>query len=72
MVVDHVSAHQSERMRRLVELRGMTEAEAAGRIDAQASDEDRLAIADEVIDTGGTLDETLRQVDELWQRLRSS
>jgi dephospho-CoA kinase len=67
-----VHAPREERLRRLVELRGMTADDAQRRIDAQASDEDRLAIADEVIDAGGTLDGTLRQVDELWERLRAS
>ncbi len=67
-----VHAPREERLRRLVELRGMTAEEATRRIEAQASDEERLAIADEVLDTGGTLDETLRQVDDLWTRLRAS
>jgi dephospho-CoA kinase len=65
-----VHAARDERLRRLVELRGMAPEEAARRIDAQASDEERLAIADEVIDTNGTLDDTLQQVDRLWVRLR--
>ena len=67
-----VHAAREERLRRLVELRGMAPDEAARRIDAQASDEERLAVADDVIDTNGTLDETLRQVDELWERLRAA
>lgn len=57
------------RARRLVDLRGMTEAEAAGRIAAQVSDDVRLAIADVVIDTSGSLADTLAQTDELWRRL---
>lgn len=66
-----VVAHAPEevRMRRLVELRGMTPADAAARIASQVSDEARLAVADVVIETTGSLDDTLRRVDALWTRL---
>lgn len=67
VVVAHAPA--DIRAARLVELRGLSEAEAAARIASQAPDEARLRIADVVIDTAGTLDETLRQTDELWNRL---
>jgi dephospho-CoA kinase len=69
IVVAHAPA--DVRRRRLVELRGMTEEEASARIAAQASDERRLAIADVVVETGGTLEETLRQTDALWDRIRT-
>jgi dephospho-CoA kinase len=58
------------RVERLVRLRGMSEEDARARIAAQLSDEDRRALASDVIDTGGTLEQTLAQVDELWSRLR--
>jgi dephospho-CoA kinase len=58
------------RMQRMVGLRGMSQDDAARRIRSQADDADRLAIADVVIDTDGTLEHTLRQVDELWERVR--
>ena len=67
VVVVHAPA--DERVRRMVELRGMDEAEARRRVDAQASDEARLAIADEVIDASGSLEHTREQVDGLWRRL---
>jgi dephospho-CoA kinase len=67
VVVAHAPA--DVRAARLVELRGLSEAEAAARIASQAPDEARLRIADVVIDTAGTLDDTLRQTDELWNRL---
>jgi len=67
VVVAHAPA--PERLRRLVSLRGMDEASARQRIDAQASDDRRLAIADVVIDTGGTVEHTLEQVDALWERI---
>lgn len=62
-------ARPETRTERLVSLRGMTQEEAERRIAAQASDEERLALADVVIDTDGTLDETLEQVDALWASL---
>ena len=67
VVVAHAPA--DERLRRLVELRGMAESDAAARIASQVSDEARLAVADVVIDTSGSLEDTRRQVDELWRAL---
>lgn len=67
VVVAHAPAEVRER--RLVELRGLSAAEAAARIGSQATDEARLAVADVVIDTAGTLEHTRQQVDELWERL---
>ncbi|WP_431277040.1 dephospho-CoA kinase [Leifsonia poae] len=57
------------RIDRLIELRGMGPAEAERRIRSQASDEERLAVADVVIDTDGSLEYTLEQTDALWRRL---
>ncbi len=57
------------RLTRLVEFRGMTEEEAGKRIAAQVSDAQRRAIADDVIDTSGTIERTIAQVDALWQDL---
>lgn len=65
-----VHASEETRLRRMVELRGMSEADAANRISAQASDAERLAVADVVIDTDGTLEHTLTQVDALWALAR--
>jgi len=61
-----VHAEAETRVRRMVELRGMPEADARSRISAQAGDADRLAVADVVIDSMGSLDDTLAQVDRLW------
>ncbi len=60
-----------ERIRRMIELRGMTEADARARLQNQASNEQRRTIADVIIDTSGTLAETLAQTDALWQRIRA-
>jgi dephospho-CoA kinase len=67
IVVAH--APQETRERRMVELRGMTSEDARARIASQVSDDARLRIADVVIDTDGTLDETVAQTDRLWERL---
>ena len=56
----------------MIELRGMTREEATHRLNSQASDTERLAIADVVIDSNGTLEETLHQADELWEMAAAS
>ncbi|MFB9838773.1 dephospho-CoA kinase [Actinoallomurus acaciae] len=58
-----------EQVRRLTELRGMTEEAARGRIAAQATREQRRAIADRTIDNSGTLESLAAQVDDLWAEL---
>jgi dephospho-CoA kinase len=55
---------------RLVRLRGMTREQAQARMAAQASREERLAIATIVVDNSGSLAELDRQVGELWAELR--
>lgn len=60
-----------QRVARMLELRGMSEEDARRRIANQASDEERRAIADVIIDTSGTEDHTLAQIDELWEELTS-
>jgi len=65
-----VVADADERVRRMVELRGMDRADAERRIASQASDAERIAIADVVIDANGSLDATNAQADALWERLR--
>ncbi len=61
-----VEADDDVRVRRMVELRGMSEEDARARIASQATNAERRAIADHVIDSGGTLDETLERADALW------
>lgn len=63
-------APAEQRIARMVELRGMSAAEARARIAHQASDSERLAVADAVIDTSRSEAETLAQVDALWAELR--
>jgi dephospho-CoA kinase len=47
--------------------RGMSEADARSRIAAQATDEQRAAAADVVIDNDGSLADLHAKVDELWR-----
>jgi len=54
---------------RLVRDRGMTREQVAARVGAQASGEDRLAIADIVLDNSGSLAELDREVGDLWAEL---
>lgn len=63
-----VDAPPDLRVRRLVETRGLTEADAWARLAAQADDEARLEAADVVLDGSGTVAELEDQVDAVWRR----
>jgi dephospho-CoA kinase len=60
-----VQADLDTRVARLVQ-RGMTEDDARARIAAQATDEQRAAVADVVLDNSGTRAELAAQVDRFW------
>jgi dephospho-CoA kinase len=64
-----VMADVETRMWRLVEQRGVDEADARARIATQATDEQRRAAVDVLIDNSGPADAVDAQVDTLWQRL---
>lgn len=66
VVVDVPTELQVERM---VRDRGMTVEEAEGRIAAQATREQRLAVATYVIENTGTLEELHEQVRAVWEKL---
>lgn len=68
-VVVVVQAPHEERVRRMVEDRGMSREEAESRVRAQASDKERAAAADVVLDNSGSPEELVRQVDDLWETL---
>ena len=70
-VVVVVHAPAEDRVARLVQLRGMPEQEARRRVAAQAGDDERLAVADLVVDSSGSLEQTLQQADAVLDRLRS-
>ncbi|MGV4924410.1 dephospho-CoA kinase [Streptomyces sp. BHT-5-2] len=65
-----VDAAPQTQLDRLVRLRGMAEDEAGRRMAAQATREERLAIADLVIDNDGPLEALEPQVRKVWERLR--
>lgn len=56
---------------RLAAQRGMPQEQARARIAAQATREERLAIADIVIDNSGTLEDLDRRLPEVWADLRA-
>jgi len=65
-----VDAPPRVQVERLIRNRGMTRDQARARMAAQAGREQRLAIADIVIDNSGSLAELDRQVGDLWADLR--
>ena len=65
-----VDAPPRTQIERLTRSRDMTREQAQARMAAQASREQRLAIADIVIDNSGSLAELDRQVGDLWAQLR--
>jgi dephospho-CoA kinase len=60
-----VEADTETRVARLVQ-RGLTAEDARARIAVQATDEQRRAIADVVLDNSGTPEQLAEQVDRLW------
>ncbi|WP_405695686.1 dephospho-CoA kinase [Streptomyces sp. NBC_01185] len=66
VVVDAAPATQLDR---LVRLRGMTESDARARMAAQATREERLAVAGLVVDNDGPLEDLEPQVRALWSEL---
>ena len=66
IVVDVPSDLQVER---LVSQRGMDRGQARARMEAQASREQRLEVADIVIDNSGSLDDLDHRVAEVWAEL---
>jgi dephospho-CoA kinase len=66
-----VVAEGPVRVARLME-RGLTEADARARIAAQISDDERVALADHVIHNDGDEAALRRQVERLWEELRTA
>ncbi|MEU0860148.1 dephospho-CoA kinase [Streptomyces griseofuscus] len=64
-----VDASPETQLDRLIRLRGMTEEEARARMTAQATREQRHAIADVVIDNDVPLDALRKRVDAVWDDL---
>jgi dephospho-CoA kinase len=66
-----VSCGEAAQIERAVARGGLTREEAAARVAAQAPLADKLAAADFVIDNGGALDDTKRQVRDVWEALKA-
>lgn len=64
-----VDASPATQLERLVGRRGMSEEDARARMAAQATREQRRAIADIVIDNDVPLDELARRVEDVWSEL---
>ena len=60
-----VEAEEETRVTRLVQ-RGLAAEDARARIAAQATDEQRRAVADVVLDNSGSLEDLTAQVDRFW------
>ena len=65
-----VTCPEEERLRRLVEGRGLDPEEVRERLRAQMSEEELARWADVVIDNGGTLEQTREQVEAEWDRIQ--
>ena len=63
-----ITCPEEQEMARLMARNGLSEEEARARLRAQPSVERRLPLVDEVINNGGTLEETRRQVEAAFQR----
>ncbi|MFV9636122.1 dephospho-CoA kinase [Mycobacterium neumannii] len=61
-----VHADEEVRVKRLLEYRGFTEEDARARIAAQATEEQRRAVADVWLDNSGTAGELVEQARALW------
>jgi dephospho-CoA kinase len=60
-----VEAPVEVRLDRL-EIRGVARDDAERRMAAQATDDERRAVATHVVDNGGDLESLARQIDEIW------
>jgi dephospho-CoA kinase len=65
-----VEASPEVARQRLMAYKGLSAAEAEARLGAQLTNEERRRHADVVIDNGGSLEDTRRQVDRLWTGLK--
>ena len=64
-----VDVPREVQVERLTGARGMAAEEAEARIASQAAREDRLAVADIVVDNSGTLEDLDKRVEEVWAEL---
>jgi dephospho-CoA kinase len=64
-----VTAPRSVQIQRLVSTRGLSESEAALRVDAQPPQAEKAALADVVLVNDGDLDDLLRRVEAEWAQI---
>jgi dephospho-CoA kinase len=64
-----VTARRDVRIARLVSDRGMSAADAAGRVDAQSPEEEKVRRADVVLHNDGSVDDLHQQVEAAWRRI---
>ena len=64
-----VSAPEAVRLDRMVQKRGLSPELAQARLGAQASDSDREAVANHVINSDCSLEELIARADNLWAKL---
>lgn len=67
-----VTCPQEMQLRRLVQTRGLSEAEARLRLDAQPPIAAKRDVATEIIDNSGSMDDLRRQVNAAWTRYLAS
>ncbi len=67
-----ISCDEAVRVKRLVESRGMSQGEAISRISAQASDAQREAVSDIVIDSNCTMAELVSRADSVFESFKES
>ena len=65
-----VYASEEEQKRRLIERDGMAEEMASNMISSQLSVEEKKGYCDLIIDNSGSLEETRKQVEDLWMKLK--
>lgn len=66
-----VDAPREERLRRIVEHRGIEHAEAVRMIDAQRPAEPKRARADIVIDNEGSIEDLQQKAEEAWRQIQA-
>jgi dephospho-CoA kinase len=64
-----VTCPREQQVQRLMETRGLSRSEAELRIDAQPLQQEKIALANVVIDNSGELDGTRAQVQREWERI---
>lgn len=67
-----VSADRATQIERLIRRDGLSREDAIARIDSQLPLEQKVAVADYVIDNNGTLEDTIEQVERVYERIRDN